>query len=80
MQSTYTVKDPSGQVHQVSGEPETLTLQDALGQVGKTGGSTWMKGQTRLRYNGREFGETDLAKSFRDLNIQPGSTIEVIGS
>jgi hypothetical protein len=77
-QGTYTVRDWEGQTHNIQGDPQSLTLRDALSEVsGKKGGSVAPSG-VLFKAGSREYRESDLNKSFRDLGIQPGSTIEVV--
>lgn len=74
---TYTVKDWEGQTHNIEGDPSSLTLRDALSKVSaKQGGQP--AGSTLFRVQGKEYRDNDLNKSFRDLGIQPGATIEVV--
>lgn len=75
---SYTVKDWEGQTHSIEGDPTVLTLRDALSQLptsGKTGGE--LSG-VQFRVGSKEYRDNDLNKSFRDLGIQPGTTIEVV--
>lgn len=90
-QQEFTIRT-NGKEHSVSGDPTVLTLRDALMQTtqssssgGKQGGEAvgqWNKSRFRVEDGGgqtREYsGENDLNKTFQQLGITPGSTIEVL--
>jgi hypothetical protein len=91
-QQEFTIRT-NGKEHSVSGDPSVLTLRDALMQTtqssssgGKQGGevgqSQWNKSRFKVEDGGgqtREYsGESDLNKTFTQLGITPGSTIEVL--
>lgn len=76
---SYTIKDPNGRSRELSGNPDLLTLEDVLEEVGKQGGERWGRDDMKIKVGVQTFGETDLHRTFSSIGVEPGTTIEVLG-